>query len=51
MIELRLGGRATASASSRSIGAERKNPLTFESYAELRDHFRASRTSTTCTPS
>ena len=22
-------------------GAERKNPLTFESYAALRDHFRA----------
>ena len=25
------------------IGAERKNPLTFESYAALRDHFRDAR--------
>ena len=25
------------------VGAERKNPLTFESYAELRDHFRGAR--------
>ena len=23
------------------VGAERKNPLTFASYAALRDHFRA----------
>ena len=32
-------------------GAERKNPLTFESYAELRDTFRALATTTTSTPS
>ena len=29
------------------IGAERKNPLTFESYAALRDHFRELATTTT----
>ena len=38
-------------ATSRSTGAERKNPLTFESYAELRDTFRALATATTSTPS
>ena len=32
-------------------GAERKNPLTFESYAELRDTFRALATRRTSTPS
>ena len=29
---------------------ERKNPLTFESYAELRDLFRAMGTRATCVP-
>ena len=35
-----LGGATTASPPSRSNRPERKNPLTFESYAELRDTFR-----------
>ena len=36
-----MGFRRPASRPSRSNRPERKNPLTFESYAELRDMFRA----------
>ena len=36
-----LAGRGQGRASSRLNRPERKNPLTFESYAELRDTFRA----------
>ena len=37
----RLELTKAVSPASRSIRPERKNPLTFESYAELRDTFRA----------
>ena len=44
-----FSGRSTrAWDASRSNRPERKNPLTFESYAELRDLFRALERRRTC---